>query len=107
MAITVKEMKDDAIVSVKVNKSYYLMAKALSFFIIKQLDNGEGDPSTKLADIMTKKYDELDEVQRSFYTIALLLAEIETQTKNEKLYIEKEILEPDDEGYTEPVIEEK
>tara|TARA_R100001460_G_scaffold40950_1_gene76393 strand:- start:1427 stop:1747 length:321 start_codon:yes stop_codon:yes gene_type:complete len=105
MAITVKEMKDDAIVSVKVNKSYYMMCKALSFFIVRQLDVEGQDPSEKLQEIMTKEYKELDETQRSFYTIALLLAEIEKQTKEENLYDEKEVLEPGDEGYVEPTEE--
>jgi hydrogenase maturation factor HypF (carbamoyltransferase family) len=107
MAIKVQEMKDDAIVSVKVNKSYYLMCKALSFFIVKQLDDGKGDPSTKLADIMSKEYKDLDEIQRSFYTVALLLAEIEKQARAENLTDEKEVLEPGDEGYVAPTIEEK
>tara|TARA_R100000278_G_C5450818_1_gene157318 strand:- start:141 stop:461 length:321 start_codon:yes stop_codon:yes gene_type:complete len=105
MAIKVKEMKEDAIVSVKVNKSYYLMCKALSFFIVKQLDVKGEDPSAKLQEIMTKEYKELDEVQRSFYTIALLLAEIEKQAQEENLTEEKEILEPGDEGYEEPTEE--
>ena len=106
MAIKVKELKDDAIVEVKVNKSYYLMCKALSFFIIKQLDTDGADPSKKLQEIMTEEYKDLDETQRSFYTIALLLAEIEKQAQEQNLTDEKEILEAGDEGYVAP-IEEK
>jgi len=105
MAITVKEMKDDAIVQIKVNKSFYLMCKAASFYIIQQLNVEGSDPSQKLQEIMTKEYKDLDDVQRTFYTLALLLAEIETQTKETKLYDEKEVLEPGDEGYEEPIEE--
>lgn len=105
MAIKVREMKEDAIVSIQVNKSYYMMCKALSFFIVRQLDVEGQDPSAKLQEIMTKEYKELDEVQRSFYTIALLLAEIEKQAQEENLTEEKEVLEPGDEGYVEPTEE--
>ena len=37
MAIKVKEMKDDALIDVKVNKTYYLMVKALSFYLFNQI----------------------------------------------------------------------
>jgi hypothetical protein len=51
---------------------------------------------------MTKEYNALDEQQRAFYTIALLLAEIESQATKNKLYTEKDIPEPGEEGYVEP-----
>ena len=38
------------------------------------------------------------------HSIILLLAEIEKQATENDLYVEKEILEPDDEGYVEPKI---
>ena len=38
MAIKVKELKDDALITIQVNKSYYLMAKAASFYILQQLN---------------------------------------------------------------------
>jgi hypothetical protein len=41
-------------------------------------------------------------MQRAFYTIVLLLAEIERQATANNLYQEKEVLEPGDEGYVEP-----
>jgi len=37
MAIKVKEIKDDAIVEIKVNKSFYLMLKGVSYYIYKNL----------------------------------------------------------------------
>ena len=51
---------------------------------------------------MESKYEDLSELERSFYTVTLLLAEIETQAKNNNLYDEKEILEEGDEGYVAP-----
>jgi hypothetical protein len=99
--IKAKELIDDAILEIKVNKSYYLMAKAASFTILQQMNVVEkGEEYFKT--IMTKKYEELDDLQRAFYTIILLLAEIERKATDENLYTEREILEPGDEGYVQP-----
>lgn len=99
--IKAKELKDDAILDIKVNKSYYLMAKAASFTILQQMNVVEkGEEYFK--SIMTQKYEDLDDLQRAFYTIILLLAEIEKRATDENLYNEKEILEPGDKGYVEP-----
>ncbi len=101
MSVKVKEMKDGAVLEIKVNKNFYMMTKAVSFYIFNQMH--EKNPNDEyLKDVMSKKYEDLDDTQRSFYTIALLLAEIETQAKNTDIYTEKEILEPGDEGYTAP-----
>ena len=55
--------------------------------------------------IMNDKYENLDDDQRAFYTIVLLLAEIEKQATENNLFIEKEVLQPGDEGYEEPKLE--
>jgi hypothetical protein len=98
--VKVKELKDDAILDIKVNKNYYLMVKALSFYLFNQIkvDNKE----EYIKEIVTGQYDKLDDLQKSFYTIALLLAEIEKTATTNNLYEEKEILEPGDEGYVAP-----
>jgi hypothetical protein len=104
--IKVKELKDDAMLDVKVNKSYYMMAKAASYTILKGMnipDKENGDEYFKK--IMNDKYENLDDNQRAFYTIVLLLAEIEKQATENNLFIEKEILQPGDEGYEEPKLE--
>jgi hypothetical protein len=101
MAIKVKELKDGAIVSIQVNKGFYMMTKALSFNLYQQISKQE-KPEEYIKDVMTKSYTELDDLQKSFYTVALLLAEMETQFKNENLYTEKEVLQPGDEGYVAP-----
>lgn len=101
MAVKVKELKDDAIVDIKVNKSFYLMTKALSYFLFQTVkDDNEREESLKK--IMTGKYEDMNDFERSFYTVTLLLAEIEKTAQDNKLYNEKEILEPGDEGYVEP-----
>ena len=101
MAVKVKEIKDDAVVSIKVNKSFYMMTKALSFYLYQQV-GVKKNTEEYFQELMTKAYPDLDDLQRSFYTVALLLAEMETQMKAENLYIEKEVLEPGDEGYVAP-----
>jgi hypothetical protein len=103
MAIKVKELKDDAIITVKVNKSFYLMTKSVLLHLFKTIDNPDKEQYIK--DTMTKEYKDLDEFQRSFYTIGLLLAEIEKEAKSNELYEEKEILQPGDEGYVEPKLD--
>jgi hypothetical protein len=99
--IKVKELKDDVVINIQVNKSFYLMTKAASFAVLQNMNIPEkGDAYFK--DIMNKQYNDLDEQQRAFYTLALLLAEIETQATKNNLFTEKEIPEPGDEGYVAP-----
>jgi hypothetical protein len=101
MAIKVKELKDDAIVSVKVNKSYYLMTKAVLHYLFSHIKDDQ-EREQHLKNVMEGKYEDMDDWERSFYTVTLLLADIENNAKTENLYIEKEILEPGDEGYVDP-----
>jgi hypothetical protein len=104
MPVNVKEMKDNTILEIKVNKNYYLMARALSFNLVQIMQEKNPDDDY-LKDVMTKPYEELDDLQRSFYTIALLLAEMENQAKLTDNYTEKEILLPEDEGYVAPSVD--
>jgi adenosine deaminase len=89
MATKVKEIKDDALLNITVNKSYYLMTKAVSFYLFTKVDAEDKD--SYLKDLMTKEYKDLDDLQRSIYTVVLLLAEIEKQASTNNLFIEKEI----------------
>lgn len=101
MAVKVKELKDDAVFDIKVNKSFYLMAKEVAMYLF----SSEKDPQVleeSLKNMTTKQYGELNIYERSFYTVTLLIAEIERVAKEKSLYDEKEILEPGDEGYVAP-----
>lgn len=89
----VRELRDDAIVSIEVNKNYYLMVKAVLFQLFKEVQK-EGK-TTDITDITKKSYEELTEAQRSFYTVTLLLGEIERQATLNNLYNEKDITEDD------------
>ena len=102
--IKVKEMKEDAIINVKVNKAFYLMVKNVSFYLFQQFPEKEEEREDTLKRIMEGKYEDLNELERSFYTVTLLLAEIEQQAKNNNSYDEKEVLEQGDEGYVPPTV---
>jgi hypothetical protein len=103
MAIKVKELKDDSIIEVKVNKNYYLMVKSVLLHLVGTITAEDKDAYIKEA--ISKEYKDLDETQRSFYTLSLLLAEIEKVAKDKELFVEKEVLEPGDEGYVAPKID--
>ena len=95
--IKVKELKDDAILDIKVNKSFYLMAKAASVTILKHM-NVEEKGHEYISQIASKKYEDMTEMERAFYTMILVIAEIERQATENKQYVEKEVLEPGDDG---------
>jgi len=100
MAIKVKELKDDAVLEIKVNKNFYLMTKSLSYYLFNQINKENKEEYLK--QIMEGKYEDMDDLQRSFYTVTLLLAEIERTGNDKNLYSEKEVLQPGDEGYVAP-----
>ena len=77
------------------------MVKSLSYYLFQTVkDDKEREESLKK--IMSGKYEEMNDFERSFYTTTLILAEIERVAKEQNLYEEKQILEPNDEGYVEP-----
>ena len=88
------------VLDIKVNKNYYLMVKSLSYYLFTQISEENKDEYLK--QIMEGKYEDMDDLQRSFYTVTLLLAEIEKIAKDNNLFIEKEVLQPGDEGYVAP-----
>jgi hypothetical protein len=101
MAIKVKELKDDALIDVKVNKTYYMMLKATLHFLFNLVED-EKNRAEALKTVMDGDYAKMDAYQRSFYTITLMLAEIEREAKEKNIFEEKDVLEPDDEGYQAP-----
>jgi hypothetical protein len=102
MAIKVKEIKDDALIDIKVNKTYYLMLKDALYFLYSQNNLTNEQKEQSLARIMNKEFHELDPFERAFQTITRMIGEIEKECQANDLYEEKEILEPGDEGYVEP-----
>lgn len=101
MAIKVKELKDDLLIDVKVNKSYYFMLKTSLHFLFNLIKDDQ-KRAVAMQNVMKGKYEEMDPYERTFYTLTLILAEIERVAKEGDHYEEKEVLEPDDEGYVPP-----
>ena len=60
MAIKVKEINDDAVLSIKVNKSYYLMVKGLSYYLYTQIK--QENKEEYLKEIMEGKYENMDKI---------------------------------------------
>ena len=88
--ITVKEIKDDAIIHVPVNKNYYIMVKALLYNLFIEFQK-KGVSEETLQNIMKKDYLQMSDEERSFYTVTILLAEIERQATTNNLIVEKEV----------------
>jgi hypothetical protein len=105
MGIKVKELKDDLLIDVKVNKSYYLMLKTSLHFLFNLIKDDE-KRAIAMKNVMKGKYEEMDPYERTFYTLTLILAEIERVSKEGNHYEEKEVLEPNDEGYIPPTNQE-
>lgn len=101
MAVKIKELKDDALVSIKINKNYYYMLKGTLFYLFKNIPE-DSNKEDILQKIMKSEYNEMTEFEQCFYTIMIALTEIERVATEENLYDEKEVLEPGDEGYTPP-----
>lgn len=80
------------------------MTKAALHYLFTHITNDD-EREEHLKKVMTGKYEDMDDWERSFYTITLLLADIENNAKKAKLYDEKEILEPGDEGFVPPTQE--
>ena len=61
MAIKVKELKDDAILSIKVNKSYYIMLKNSLYYLFTQIQlTGAEETEKSLAKIKEADYSKMN-----------------------------------------------
>lgn len=94
--ITVKEIKDDALVSVQVNKSFYFMVKNALFYLFRESNIPEEQRETTLKGLMDKNYNDMTHWEQSFYTLTLLLAEIERQAVENNLFSDVEVDLPDE-----------
>jgi len=94
MGNKVKELKDNAIVEVKINKVFYMMLKQTLLYIFKQDQDQE-----KISELIKKVTDKNSdnephsEQEFAFKTILLLLAEIEAQAEKTNQTDEKDIEE--------------
>jgi hypothetical protein len=106
MAVKVKELKDDALLSVQVNKAYYFMLKNTLFYLFNQIQAQGAEASEKsIETIKAADYSKMSQVEQAFYTVTLMISEIEKISVEQNLFDEKEVLEPGDEGYVEPTLD--
>jgi hypothetical protein len=96
MSVKVKELKDDAIIEVKVNKNFYLMLKAAMFYIFKQeTDDAKKEELIKKV-ISADPNPQYTEQESAFKTLMLILAEIERVAIKDDKMVEREIPTPTD-----------
>ncbi len=90
MGLKVKEIQDDAIIEIKVNKNFYLMIKGALFYVFKQEpDNQKKEEMVKK--VLDSNMKEFTEIELAFKTLSLLVAEIERVATVENKMVDKEI----------------
>jgi hypothetical protein len=105
MALTVKELQDDHIVSIKISGFFYKRVKTMFVrFLSKQ--NEEFTKAFIESESDPEKFFSSSEEAFDVQTMLILLKEIEKAAVEQKQFDEKEILEPGDEGYVEPTSED-
>lgn len=88
----IKEMKDDVILDIKVNKSFYLMSKAALMTLLMDIkEDASKDFEAFIKTVVSKEYKDMSDKEKAFYTLTLLVGEIEKQAIEKNAYDEKEI----------------
>lgn len=88
----IKEMKDDVILDIKVNKSFYLMSKAALMTLLMDIkEDASKDFEVFIKTVVSKEYKDMSDKEKAFYTLTLLVGEIEKQAVEKNAYDEKEI----------------
>ena len=92
MSNKVKEIKDGALIEIKLNKTFYLMLKKTLLYVFKQ--ETDNDKITELIKKVTDKNsdnEEHTEQEFAFKTLFLLLAEIEAKAEKTNQFEEKNL----------------
>ena len=92
-SVKTKELKDDAILDIKVNKTFYLMTKAALFNTFSGLHDPKMKADEFVKSIISKEYKDMSNEERTFYTLTLLVGEIEKKASETESFIEKEMSE--------------
>lgn len=103
MPAKVREIKDDAIIEIKLNKNFYNMLKGVMLYILK-IDADEAKIKDMVDKIINRDTDDKPhtEQEAAFKTMFLLIAEIENQAVVNDLFNTTEHPLPGEEGYVEP-----
>ncbi len=92
--IKARQLKDDAILNIKVNKTFYLMSKSSVFSVFSKLYSDKTiEVEEFVKSITSKKFEEMNETERNFYVLTLLVSEIEKQAQENDAFIETEYSE--------------
>jgi len=102
MAVTLKELKDDALIDIKVNKAYYFMLKSALLYLFENSSLSDKDRESSLKNISELKYYELTDWEKTFQTLTRVIGEIERVAKEQDLFTTTSHPEPGEEGYVPP-----
>jgi hypothetical protein len=102
MPVKVKEIKDGAEATIKVNKNFYIMCKNILLFLFQEYAPGDETRQESLERIMKGKYEEMSDFEKSFFTVSILIGEMEKNFVESKQVQENEIPVPGDPDYIEP-----
>jgi hypothetical protein len=82
------------------------MLKNTLFYLFNQIQaQGKEEADKSVETVQAADYSKMSQVEQSFYTVTLMISEIERISVEQNLFDEKEILERGDEGYVEPTLD--
>tara|TARA_R110000868_G_scaffold293977_1_gene554468 strand:- start:457 stop:777 length:321 start_codon:yes stop_codon:yes gene_type:complete len=103
MPIKIREIKDDALITITLNKNFYLMLKSVMLYIFKQEPDQEKYEGLIKKVMSSEHENELHtEHEAAFKTMLILLAEIERMAGEQDSFNIREIPTEGDEGYVPP-----
>ena len=102
MPMKVKQIKEGAEAEIKVNKNFYLMCKNILLFLFQEYSPDDTNRQESLEKITKGKYEDMNDFEKSFFTVALLLGEMEKKFVENNFYEEVDMPVPGDPDYVEP-----
>ena len=102
MPMKVKQIKEGAEAEIKVNKNFYLMCKNILLFLFQEYSPDDTNRQESLEKITKGKYEDMNDFEKSFFTISILIGEMEKNFIAEGHSEEKEMPVPGDPDYVEP-----
>lgn len=104
MPLKVKELKDDAVVTITCTKALYIMLKNALLYIFNDKFS-TSDPTEHLKSLMSNEYNNMSDPEKTFYTLLLMIAEAEQKAVEKNLFMDTVIPEPGDPDYEEPTLD--
>lgn len=103
MPVKIREIKDDALITITLNKNFYLMLKSVMLYIFKQEPDQEKYEGL-IKKVMSSEHENEPhtEHESAFKTMLILLAEIERMAGEQDSFNTREIPTEGDEGYVPP-----